>query len=47
MADINKEIGLEDLLRGIGMEKPASHGETSSTDGDEKTRHQTTEIEHA
>ena len=36
MAEINKEIGLEDLLRGIGMDKTHSNGETSSSDGDEK-----------
>ena len=36
MAEINKEIGLEDVLRGIGVEKSNSNGETSSSDGDEK-----------
>jgi len=35
MAEINKEIGLEDVLRGIGMDKTASHGGESSSD-DEK-----------
>ena len=45
MAEINKEIGLEDLLRGIGMDKTNSHGETSSSDGDEKVRGDTKEIE--
>lgn len=38
MADINKEIGLEDLLRGIGMGmgRTDSGGEVSSFDEDEK-----------
>jgi len=34
MAEINREIGLEGLLKGIGMGKTVSGGETSSDDGE-------------
>lgn len=36
MADINKEIGLEDVLQGIGMGQTDSGGEMSSSDAGEK-----------
>ena len=36
MAEINKEIGLEDVLQGMGMGQPDSGGETSSSDEDQK-----------
>ena len=47
MAEINKEIGLEDLLRGLGMQKSTSHGEASSSDGGKISHQQTEDIEHA
>lgn len=36
MAEINKEIGLEDILQGMGMGRTISGGETSSSNEDEK-----------
>ena len=35
MAEINKEIGLEDVLQGMGMGRTDSGGETSSSGEDE------------
>lgn len=36
MAEINKEIGLEDVLQGMGMGRTDSGGETGGSDDDEK-----------
>ena len=36
MAEINKEIGLEDVLQGMGIGRSNSGGETSSSGEDEK-----------
>lgn len=36
MAEINKEIGLENVLQGMGMGRTDSGGETSSSGEDEK-----------
>lgn len=36
MTEINKEIGLEDVLQGMGMGRTDSDGEISSSDQDEK-----------
>ena len=36
MAEINKEIGLEDVLQGMGMGRTNSGGENSSSGEDEK-----------
>ena len=36
MAEINKEIGLEDVLQGMGMGRTDSGGETSSSGENEK-----------
>ena len=36
MAEINKEVGLEDVLRGMGMDRTDSGGEISNSDEDEK-----------
>ena len=40
MAEINKEVGLEDVLRGLGMgmgiDRTDSGGEISNSDDDEK-----------
>ena len=36
MAEINKEIGLEGLLQGMGLGRTDSGGEGSSAGGDEK-----------
>lgn len=37
MAEINKEIGLEDVLQGMGMGRTDSGGETGGSDEDEKS----------
>ena len=36
MAEINKEIGLEEVLQGMGMGRTDSGGETSNSGEDEK-----------
>ncbi len=36
MAEINKEVGLEDALQGMGIGQTDSGGETSSSGEDEK-----------
>ena len=55
MADINKEVGLEDVLRGMGMgmgmDRTDSGGEISNSDDDEKkggfdAKSTTKEVEH-
>ena len=53
MAEINREIGLEDVLRGMGMgmDRTDSGGEISNSDEDEKKggfndKHITKEVEN-
>ena len=36
MAEINKEIGLEEVLQGMGMGRSPSSGDGTSSDEDEK-----------
>ena len=36
MVEINEEIGLEDVLQGLGMGRTGSGGEASGSDSDEK-----------
>lgn len=36
MADINREIGLEDVLQGMGIGRTDSGGHTSSSDDEDK-----------
>ena len=38
MAEINKEIGLEDVLQGMGMGRTDSGGEASSSSGDDEKK---------
>ena len=47
IAEINKEIGLDEVLRGIGMDKTPlrNNGDTSSSDGEEKK--DAKQIEHS